>query len=97
MEFAASVGVRLLEKEGSVLRLHVEPRVVNGGGSGDDSDGDSSDRTPVRVTEEWEVLHILEFTSERKRMSVVLRQISSDGSTGSQDGGQVWLYTKGAG
>lgn len=40
-----------------------------------------------KVSDTWEVLNILEFSSSRKRMSIVLRHVAS---------GQISLLTKGA-
>ncbi|KAJ7633042.1 hypothetical protein FB45DRAFT_521378 [Roridomyces roridus] len=43
--------------------------------------------------ERWELVNVLEFTSARKRMSVVVRKLSGPGD---DEGGKLFLLTKGA-
>lgn len=83
VEFAASVGVRLLEKEGNCLRILVDPSIDAG------LDLAAHEQHVGATIEEWELLHVLEFSSERKRMSVVIRQTTPTL-------GPIILYTKGA-
>ncbi|KAF5390550.1 hypothetical protein D9757_002774 [Collybiopsis confluens] len=52
----------------------------------------SGSETDSGVVERYELLHILEFTSARKRMSVILRQLDQPDS----EKGRIFLLTKGA-
>ncbi|KAJ3822147.1 phospholipid-translocating ATPase [Lentinula raphanica] len=53
-------------------------------------------RTPASETpERYELLHILEFSSARKRMSVIVRKLDEEGREGEGEG-RIFLLSKGA-
>ncbi|KIY50739.1 phospholipid-translocating P-type ATPase [Fistulina hepatica ATCC 64428] len=49
-----------------------------------------------QVLERYELLDVLEFTSARKRMSVVIRKLADDDGEEAEAGGRIFLLTKGA-
>ena len=98
VEFAAQTGVKLLEKNGNTLRISIDPHVES-----HSSGGSTAWRTVAQrpasaspVQEDWEVLHVLEFSSERKRMSVLIRQVDAAGMPLPRDEGRITLLCKGA-
>ncbi|KAJ4478456.1 phospholipid-translocating ATPase [Lentinula aciculospora] len=53
-------------------------------------------RTPgSEIPERYELLHILEFSSARKRMSVIVRKMDEEGREGEAEG-RIFLLSKGA-
>ncbi|KAJ3785724.1 phospholipid-translocating ATPase [Lentinula aff. detonsa] len=53
-------------------------------------------RTPgSQIPERYELLHILEFSSARKRMSVIVRKLDEEGREGEGEG-RIFLLSKGA-
>jgi len=88
VEFAAQVGVRLLEKNGNIIKIQVDPAGSTKVSTGEDSTAD--------CIEYWELLHVLEFSSERKRMSVIIRQMTRDNAGSVHPSGRILLLCKGA-
>lgn len=87
VQAAADVRYVFLGRDKEILSLHTPSSVVSG-----------EDATPVSIPERYELLHILEFSSARKRMSVIVRKLDQEEGEekGQREGGRIFLLCKGA-
>lgn len=90
VQAAADVGYVFLGRDKEILSLHTPASVV----SGNEREG-GGEMTPAPVPERYELLHILEFSSARKRMSVIVRKLDEEGEE-QGGGGRIFLLSKGA-
>lgn len=91
VQAAADVGYVFLGRDKEILSLHTPSSVIPGNETNEEA-------TPVSIPERYELLHILEFSSARKRMSVIVRKLDQEGAEeqGQGEAGRIFLLCKGA-
>jgi len=90
VEFSKSLGFDFVEETDTYLKLiYTDPSSPGGGETGDQEEDVNQSSVLMKKPEEWkfELLRKIEFNSDRKRMSVLIRDPND---------GRVKLYTKGA-